>query len=225
MKYKSVILHLKEEHEKILLVLGQGEELQRRFEGDDKILEEQLEDLLFFFREFADKLHHRKEEDILFPQLETLPQLPGGPHCTYYSGLRLMREPIDEEVKQINRSLGLEESDEIPQIKEGNPLNPIFEEHLLGRKLVQAMKVDLRNYEEDRQKKHLADFFRRFSRYNSLLREHITKENDCLFYMVDQCLSSETQSKILQDLEAVDQLIDENKLSRFKKMLNSPRLS
>ncbi len=220
MKYGSVALYLKKEHEKIVLVLEQGKQLQKKFQENINIDIEQLKDLLFFFREFADKLHHRKEEDILFAHLEALPQLPGGPHCTYYAGLRLIREPAHEQVKQINRSLGLEEDDAIPQIKEGNPLNPIIEEHLLGRKLVVTMQADLKNFEEGHQRDFLADFFRYFDQYHSLLQEHITKENDCLFYMVDQCLSPEIQAKVLEEFEHVDAAVNREVNSRLEKILN-----
>jgi hemerythrin-like domain-containing protein len=71
---------LRKEHEAILKMLAVTEEVARRLEGREQIGSETLANLLEFFRLFADKCHHGKEEDLLFPELEKkgMPRT-GGP--------------------------------------------------------------------------------------------------------------------------------------------------
>jgi len=71
---------LRKEHEAILKMLAVTEEVARRLEGGEQTAPETLANLLEFFRLFADKCHHGKEEDLLFPQLEKkgMPRA-GGP--------------------------------------------------------------------------------------------------------------------------------------------------
>jgi len=71
---------LRKEHDAILKMLGATEEAIRRLDSGGTVKPETLEGLLEFFRLFADKCHHGKEEDLLFPLLESrgMPRL-GGP--------------------------------------------------------------------------------------------------------------------------------------------------
>jgi hemerythrin-like domain-containing protein len=71
---------LRKEHDAILKMLDATEEAARRMDGGAKVKTETLEGLLEFFRLFADKCHHGKEEDLLFPLLESrgMPR-SGGP--------------------------------------------------------------------------------------------------------------------------------------------------
>ncbi len=71
---------LRKEHEAILKMLAVTEEVARRLEDGERIAPDTLANLLEFFRLFADKCHHGKEEDLLFPQLEKkgMPRA-GGP--------------------------------------------------------------------------------------------------------------------------------------------------
>ena len=71
---------LRKEHEAIVKMLAVTEEVARRLEAGEHVAAETLAGLLEFFRLFADKCHHGKEEDLLFPQLEKkgMPRA-GGP--------------------------------------------------------------------------------------------------------------------------------------------------
>jgi hemerythrin-like domain-containing protein len=71
---------LREEHKAILKMLDAAEEVARRIKNDIDVAPEILSGLLEFFRIFADRCHHGKEEDCLFPLLEKkgLPH-DGGP--------------------------------------------------------------------------------------------------------------------------------------------------
>lgn len=71
---------LRHEHEAILKMLSAAEQVADRLNRGEKARPETLDDLLEFFRLFADRCHHGKEEDLLFPLLEAkgIPR-EGGP--------------------------------------------------------------------------------------------------------------------------------------------------
>jgi hemerythrin-like domain-containing protein len=61
---------LKEEHQGILLMLKIFEKVCAKLEAKEKVDPGHLERIVEFFRIFADKCHHGKEEDLLFPEME-----------------------------------------------------------------------------------------------------------------------------------------------------------
>lgn len=61
---------LKEEHQGILLMLEILEKVSGKMEAGGKVEPEHPERIVEFFRVFADKCHHGKEEDLLFPEME-----------------------------------------------------------------------------------------------------------------------------------------------------------
>lgn len=61
---------LKEEHEGILLMLNILEKVSSRLESRERVDQDHPEKIVEFFRIFADKCHHGKEEDLLFPEME-----------------------------------------------------------------------------------------------------------------------------------------------------------
>ena len=71
---------LRDEHKAILKMLDATEEVARRIKSGAAAAPETLSGLLEFFQVFADRCHHGKEEDCLFPLLEQrgLPR-QGGP--------------------------------------------------------------------------------------------------------------------------------------------------
>jgi hemerythrin-like domain-containing protein len=71
---------LRREHDAILNMLDAAEELAARLERRQPAAPQQLADLLEFLRLFADRCHHGKEENLLFPLLEKkgMPR-QGGP--------------------------------------------------------------------------------------------------------------------------------------------------
>ena len=71
---------LRTEHEAILRMLDATEEVANQIERGSPVAAETLSGLLEFLRLFADRCHHGKEEDLLFPLLEQkgMPR-EGGP--------------------------------------------------------------------------------------------------------------------------------------------------
>ena len=61
---------LKEEHEGILLMLKILEKVCAKLKSGEKVDPEHLDGIVEFFQVFADKCHHGKEEDLLFPEME-----------------------------------------------------------------------------------------------------------------------------------------------------------
>jgi len=71
---------LRKEHDAILKMLEAAEEVARQLRGGQKVAPHVLDGLLEFLQLFADRCHHGKEEDLLFPTLESkgMPRM-GGP--------------------------------------------------------------------------------------------------------------------------------------------------
>lgn len=71
---------LKEEHEAIKLMLKILEKVCEKLESKEEVNPEHLERIVEFIKVFADKCHHGKEEDLLFPAMEEagIPK-EGGP--------------------------------------------------------------------------------------------------------------------------------------------------
>ncbi len=61
---------LREEHQGILLMLRILEKVSTKVEAKERVDPTHLERIVEFLRVFADKCHHGKEEDLLFPALE-----------------------------------------------------------------------------------------------------------------------------------------------------------
>lgn len=61
---------LKEEHEEIGLMLRVLTEISRRLKAAEKVDPRDIEQAVEFIKVFADKCHHGKEEDVLFPEME-----------------------------------------------------------------------------------------------------------------------------------------------------------
>ena len=61
---------LKDEHEGILLMLQILDKISGKMKKQEKMDLTHLEEIVDFFRTFADKCHHGKEEDLLFPEME-----------------------------------------------------------------------------------------------------------------------------------------------------------
>jgi len=71
---------LRKEHEAILKMLEATEQVAGQLQRSARVSPDTLKGLLEFFQLFADRCHHGKEEDLLFPLLEEkgLPR-DGGP--------------------------------------------------------------------------------------------------------------------------------------------------
>jgi hemerythrin-like domain-containing protein len=147
---------LMDEHRVIEQVLNCLEKLADRCEAGEKLDGRSALEALEFFRNFADRCHHGKEEGHLFPLLEA-------------RGLR----------------------------RQGGPTGVMLHEHEEGRGLVTAMA---RAVEHDRPH----EFVRHARAYVGLLREHIRKEDHCLFPMAASLLSGTDAESLGERFEHVE---------------------
>jgi len=105
---------LKAEHEVILRVLGVLNKLVDRFNNGQGFEAEAFGKCVEFFRLFADACHHGKEEDLLFPKLESrgIPR-NGGP-----IGVMLHEHKLGREiVKRMAAALEAPRSDKQAQVR------------------------------------------------------------------------------------------------------------
>jgi hemerythrin-like domain-containing protein len=104
---------LKEEHQGILLMLRILEKVAAKLEAKEKVEGNHLERIVEFFRVFADKCHHGKEEDLLFPAMEKagVPRERGpigvmlAEHQQGRGYVRGMAEDIDRQKKGESKAL------------------------------------------------------------------------------------------------------------------------
>jgi hemerythrin-like domain-containing protein len=154
---------LMEEHRVIEQVLSCLEKMTDEFEAKKTIDAAVATDALEFIRNFADKCHHGKEEDRLFPALEKKEHFPRG--C--------------------------------------GPTEVMRAEHEHGRTLVRGMSDAIADAKPN---KSLAveRFARNARRYVALLREHIHKEDNCLFPNARMSLKEGEGEALSQAFEKVE---------------------
>ena len=120
------------------------------------------EQALDFFRNFADRCHHGKEETYLFPAMEA----KGFP-------------------------------------RQGGPTGVMLSEHEQGRAHVRGM-ADAIDGATAGDSEAATQFVTHARGYVGLLREHIGKEDHCLFSMANQALTEDDQQRLLAAFENVE---------------------
>ncbi|MEI7752316.1 MAG: hemerythrin domain-containing protein [Candidatus Omnitrophota bacterium] len=147
---------LESEHRIIEQVLSCLEKMTDLNEESKKLDCDAARDMIDFFRMFADRFHHAKEEQHLFALLEA----HGMP-------------------------------------RDGGPTGVMLAEHEMGRGFVGGMEKAVAAYEKG-EAEAMKSFVKAARAYVSLLREHIQKEDHCLFAMTNENLSSEEQGQLLK---------------------------
>jgi len=153
---------LTEEHRVIEQVLECLGIIVERSESDRKLDQQSAREAVSFFRNFADRCHHAKEEDHLFPAMEA----KGFP-------------------------------------REGGPTGVMIDDHERARRHVRKMDE---NVEAASQGDHAAlqKFAQHARAYSNLLRNHIEKEDHCLYTMANQAFTDEDQQELLLAFEQVE---------------------
>ncbi len=153
---------LMEEHRVIEVVLDCLERLAERCAAEGHLDAGAALRALDFFRHFADRCHHGKEEDYLFRLLED-------------RGVR----------------------------RDSGPTGVMLHEHEQGRRHVAAMAGAIPAAAEDAAAR--ADFVSHARQYVRLLREHIRKEDHCLFPMADSALGEGDRAALLDAFVRVEE--------------------
>lgn len=130
-------------------------------------------------KNFADGLHHKKEEDLLFPLFE---QRTAGGHCA--------------------------------------PVGVMLMEHEQGREYVRGMVENIEKFEKG-DELALENIHNNMLGYAELLQQHIYKENNVLFKMADDALTTEDQSMLINKFIAIEEAAkDGRKLENFVTAIN-----
>jgi len=168
---------------------------------------ERFRKIITFCQNYADKVHHMKEEDLLFTHIYPINNIEGGPHCIYYKELQMQRTPVVEQVQQIQMDLGVSQADFLKNWKtvvhEGCIVNPLLEEHILGRNLIALIENEM-NALLNGSKKQNGELIYALYRYATMIEEHIEKENVCFAHTVDKYLPKELQKTIVQRFKEMD---------------------
>jgi hemerythrin-like domain-containing protein len=153
---------LSNEHRVIEQVLDCLDKMVQTCQREHKIDEQSAKDAVDFFRNFADRCHHGKEEAHLFPAMEA---------------------------KGFARDCG--------------PTGVMIYEHEQGRKFVRGMaeSIDAAAKGDAAEQK---EFIRNAREYIDLLREHIQKEDHCLFGMANNAFTEQDQQALSAAFENVE---------------------
>ena len=150
------------EHRIIEQVLDCLEIMAQSCAAEGRLDKTSAEQALDFFRNFADRCHHGKEETHLFPAMEA----KGFP-------------------------------------RQGGPTGVMLSEHEQGRVHVRGM-ADAIEGAATGESEAVARFVAHARGYVGLLREHIEKEDHCLFTMADQTLTEDDQQRLLEAFAHVE---------------------
>lgn len=145
---------LMNEHRVIEQVLDCLDAMADRCERDGRIDEEPARQAIEFFRDFADRCHHGKEENQLFPMMESRGFSPAA-----------------------------------------GPTAVMRSEHVQGRSLIRSMEEAIPGASQGDATAQTA-WVHSARGYSTMLRQHIEKEDTCLFPMADQALLSGDQEEL-----------------------------
>jgi hemerythrin-like domain-containing protein len=121
-----------------------------------------LETVVNLIKNYADGMHHAKEENLFFPMLAE-------------KGFSLQQGPVAV----------------------------MLQEHTQGRNFVSGMVEGIRKYKEG-DENAVPEIFGNMKGYISLLRNHITKENNILFRMADKVLNESDNHILLNEFSEVE---------------------
>jgi len=166
---------LMNEHRVIEQVLNSLQAIVEEGMANGRLEEESARMAVDFFRNFADRCHHGKEEVHLFPWMES---------------------------KGFDRNNG--------------PTGVMMREHEIGRAHVRGMEEAIAAAAQG-DGEALKRFASHANGYIEMLREHIQKEDHCLFNMANQVMSEEDERRMLSLFEHVEE--DEMKAGTHEKYL------
>lgn len=158
------------------------------------------------------EIHHRKEEELLFPLLFGSPALEaGGPKCTTFFTPRVMGS-VDwpEAFQALRGSLRDRFAEKKPSplleqaLERGSMLRIPLEDHALGAVARQEM-LALRDS---------AALPSLFAKFSAFLRDHIQREDECLFPLFAKELSLEQLEAYREKARAADERLGAARLMK-----------
>lgn len=157
---KTASQDLIHEHKAILIALNVIEKMVERIKNNEEIDPKDIEDIIEFLKVFADKCHHGKEEDFLFPALEKIGiKNENGPigvmlaqHNQGRNLIKRMQESIED--NKINKNAFVDAGTEYVKLlrnhieKEDTILFPLCDARLSVTEQKQLL-IDFENLEEN----------------------------------------------------------------------------
>jgi hemerythrin-like domain-containing protein len=159
MRPTEILMH---EHRVIEQVLDCLERMADRCESEGRLDGDSAREALDFFRNFADRCHHGKEEQRLFPAMEQR----GFP-------------------------------------ADNGPVAVMRLEHEQGRQWIRGMDEAIAGAAVG-EEQAVRQWLHHAHGYRNMLREHIQKEDHCLFPMADGALTSEDQRALAEAFDHVE---------------------
>lgn len=191
------IEHLKSEHRLFERGLALLKKL-RHSSAPENARFEDIQTLLDCMGLLVGRVHHYKEEELLFPLLHETGRLSeGGPMCTLFQGLSLENDFSGRITQRRKNSYTSHELNEKMKkaLNAGSPLRIPIEEHLLGHECLWQAK----------QYKNIDSSFNKIiDDYYDLLRLHIRKEDECLFRVAEYSLSEAQEVELLREAQTID---------------------
>jgi len=153
---------LSDEHRVIEQVVDCLGKISEQASSEGRLDAQSARDAISFFRNFADRCHHAKEEDHLFPAMEA-------------KGLP----------------------------REGGPTGVMLAEHRQAREHIRSMDGSIEAASQG-DANALRKFVQHAQAYSHLLRNHIEKEDHCLFAMANEAFTAEDQRQLLLTFDHVE---------------------
>lgn len=166
---------LSKEHKNILKLTSALREKCEKSKSEKSLDKDYFKKAVDFIKNYADKFHHLKEENILFKQVSSG---ESGMHC----------------------GLG--------------PIHQMLHEHDLGRKYVKGIENGLKKNSKSTVIKNTLEFA-------NLLENHIFKEENILYPMIEESINEKTDKGILKNFskqEAESKISEKNYLNILKEL-------
>ena len=167
---------------------------------------------------------HRGIERMLAAMEAQAPRLEageGGPVTLFEQGVDFLRNFADRCHHHKEELLLFPLLVERGVPSRGGPIGVLLAEHEMGRAEIRAMDEAIRRYRAG-EVSALDELAASARRYVALLRQHIRKEDEVLFRMADDVLSSDDQARLAADFDRVEQdVMGPGTHERYHKMLDS----
>lgn len=168
------------------------------------------------FAFLLESVHHKKEEDFLFPMLEqTKVPNQGGPKCSTYFTPRVFgavwKEPFRDLQEHLSSAGPIQTEDLTPfrqKIWAANSMLKIpLEDHIWGARAVHQLKLALENRSGNPEKP--AQLFAKFSTF---LKDHMQREDECLFQLFNEALTWEQKQSYINRARAFEEKAETGRL-------------
>lgn len=185
---EEVLLELKSEHQQFLKTLESIELEAKNKNYFNEVIS--LSDFRTKFLQLSHEVstkHHEKEEKLFETLITNKKVNHGGPKCDFFMAQRMIHSD-SEKINQLWKSYSSLKHLEGALLTKGKNLGSALaiplEEHELLKKLVMMLEKEVSYQLETLKPENAEKIIVLFNLYSRLLKEHIAKEDQCLFEMI-----------------------------------------